>query len=51
MSDIEKRDSSRDEHDDINGNSTGLPPDPDAHLSQEEKDNNVRGCYAYLSFL
>ncbi|KAI1818417.1 MFS general substrate transporter [Poronia punctata] len=39
MSELEKVGSSRDGRD---SNDAGLPPDPDAHLSQEEKDNNER---------
>ncbi|KAI0389354.1 MFS general substrate transporter [Xylariaceae sp. FL0594] len=42
MSDIEKPESSRDENVGINGSVIGLPPDPDAHLSPEEKDKNER---------
>ncbi|KAI0870050.1 MFS general substrate transporter [Hypoxylon argillaceum] len=42
MSDLEKHESSRDEREEREGNGSmqgvGILPDPDAHLSQEEKD-------------
>ena len=43
MSDVEKRSASRDSSKDANHveRFDGLPPDPDAHLSQEERDNIV----------
>lgn len=45
MSDLEKHESSRDEREEREGNGSmqgvGILPDPDAHLSQEEKDKIV----------
>lgn len=42
MSDIEKHSSPHDSQDEGQGGALdGLPPDPDAHLSQEEKDKIV----------
>lgn len=41
MSDLEKRDSSRDEREDKAVDSVPGIDDPDAHLSQEEKDKIV----------
>jgi hypothetical protein len=50
MSDLEKHESSRDEREGNGvGSVQGLPPDPDAHLTQEEKDKIVRNPPSQLT--
>ncbi|KAJ2990124.1 hypothetical protein NUW58_g3111 [Xylaria curta] len=48
MSDLEKHESSRDERE---GNFTNLLPDPDAHLTQEEKDKIDRALVWRLDLI
>ncbi len=51
MSDVEKRSVSRDSQDENRvGSIYGLPPDPDAHLSEEEREEIVSITLANTMF-